>query len=1304
MSGMFARPASASQEIYAGMQVSTSLQGQVIPYVTGRTKVDFNLVWYGDFQANGGNSSSKGGGGSSNGVSYTAAFIAALCLGPIKGIFQVFHDRSLTSLMYENLAYALGANGQAIWTGYPSGTPAIQEIPYSNIAYVATSNYNLGSSASMPNLQFEVEGSVWGYSDAFGMLDADISAVVVDYLTNPVTGAGFLGTIPSLTGTTNTFQAYCMSLGLMVSNYENNQRAATDFIKELMQIANSDVVDSCGILRIVPYADTAVSGTTADGTAWSYAPNLTPIYIFDDDDYCPKKGQEPLILKRKATTDTYNIVNIEYLDRSDYYNPSPASAQDNWDISIRGPRCMATVTLHEITNALTAKTVAQLILNTQLYERNTYIFRVRCDYWLLEPMDYIAINDSNLGITNLVCRIVQIDEDENNYLTFTVMEVPGTIRNTPQYNWSGAQGYFQNFEADPGTVQAPAIFVMPPIAAASSAGITLGIAVCGQTSEAFWGGCDIYASDDGGNTYTWVGEVGGNGPARYGKLTAPLPAVADPDTSSTLAVVLANTTLQLSTAVTDAQADASQTLILVGSGATAEVMSYGHGTLVGSGAYDLSYLRRGLYGSTPEPQVTGAQFVRLDPAIFQMPIDPGMAGETLYFKFCSFNAVSRADEELSAVTAYPYTIPTSLLLNVQTPAGLIASGSAAVNGTSAYMVSTAAAAWGTASVYSSQSYTNGCSAECYSSQTTYGGQIQGFMMGLTRAPTASNSYTNLAYAWYFADPSHPNGMLQIYEGGTYIGNFGTYTASDFFQIIHDGKHVSYYQNGELVRSEPNGNDTFSLQIAFHTPSAAAYGIEFSSVATVVTPFTLVPMSINVACVGTRATSNALGPNGYGNKNFQSKESYTGGCFISASISPVVGAQFIGLSQAPATGAAGGYGPILAGWYPHPDSSICEILFNGADIGAVGATPTAADVFTITYDNFSFRWYRNNTLIYTQAHANAGALYAFGDFFEPGRGFANIAFAPYSPSTPAQFIARGNATVSDSFAGKTGGSTAWDSDIVSIVAYSTCNLIWKASNTTSHFMGGFTTVTPATAGSFAFNYALYCNAGTVSVYEGGAYIGNFGTYTTQDRFSMTYDGTDVVYAQNGSAFRTVAVSGLSLYADLTFNEPGAACNSLDWGPGATVPILDTPQINSNAVSQILSVIDTSNGGSTVSASPQTFAGSTLTMISTGAPVGLDVSGTFNGFSSATGTASITLGILRDGVPIPSGGSYQTGTLAPSTVIQPQAFSIIATDHPTAGSHVYQVYMSLTGATGGSGAFANTFANISECLLKVREYKK
>jgi hypothetical protein len=148
------------------------------------------------------------------------------------------------------------------------------------------------------------------------------------------------------------------------------------------------------------------------------------------------------------------------------------------------------------------------------------------------------------------------------------------------------------------------------------------------------------------------------------------------------------------------------------------------------------------------------------------------------------------------------------------------------------------------------------------------------------------------------------------------------------------------------------------------------------------------------------------------------------------------------------------------------------------------------------------------------------------------------------------------------------------------------------------------------------------------------------------------------------------------------------------------------LDPNAASQVLSVSGSNWGGTTNAASPQTFTSLTLTLIATGEPVSIDVSGTYIAYTSATGTPSISMFITRDGAQLPGSitGYFTTGTLPNSLLISPTPVSIIATDSPAAGAHVYGVSIVVTGATGGSGSYANTFCDMSNYTIKVREYKR
>ena len=1022
-----------------GININQSTYGNCIPLLYGQNRCALMLLQYENFvatphtqQQSGGKG---GGGGSSNTTfTYSASLVMGLCEGPIQAVGQIWQDKAITSLSALGLTLFTGAGGQATWSYLTSNFPA-RAVPYDHTAYVAIANYQLGSSAALPNFTFEVTGFL---PFAYGTInDAEPSAILSDYCTDANHGCNFpyLGT---LTGT-NSYQTYCIAMGFFLSPYETTQRAAVDFFKEMLQITNSAGWLSAGTLKILPYADSAVSGNSQ-----TYTPNLTPVFAFTDDDItlAGSSGHSPILIDRLPLSQTYNVVSVEYLDRSNAYNTAIATASDAQDIALNGVRVMSTLSFHQITTLAVARQVAQLILQRQLYIRSTFTFNVRADYCLLEPMDLVSITDTALGIVNKLVRIIEVDDDESDQITLVCEDMLVGTATAPLYNLQSAQGYAANYAATPPSVATPLIFVAPPLLVAAAGGYEIWIAVDAASGGGMWGGCDVYMSLDNAS-YIFAGTI--NGAARYGTLTASLANHTDPDTTDTLSIALTNaasTVLQL-TSGSAADYTNLRTLIYV----DGEIMAYQTATLTSAGNYNLTSLRRGLYGSVAASHASGSSFARIDAAIFRVPFDVGMMGQTVYFKFASFNIFGKAHQALSACTAYSHVLSNNNA-GQNMPGALTLIGVGVTTASNTAFKSNQTSGWDS-SVYSSQSYASGCSASCYAGQTN---PANGIMLGLTTNPSASNSYTNLAYAFY----ASASGALLIYEGGTYIGAFGTYTTSTLLNIVYDGKHVAYYAGGTLVRSVPITGQTFFLQICFCDAGDAVYGIDFERGGTAVTAYTLEPMNAYTAAAGTTIVSGPNGTNGFGVRNFQSKESFTGGCIVSCSSLTTYGAYFIGVSTAPTVG-----GTMLAGWYLHGDSNDCLPYINGTAIVSTGAAPALTDVFTLSYDNFNFYWYKNNVLIAQLPDPNVGPLYLFGDIFASGGGgMTNVSIVPLTPSTPQQFIARGTLAFADTSASKTVNDTSWTTgDAYSINGYTTCHVVWKASQTNSQFMVGLVSGKP-----------------------------------------------------------------------------------------------------------------------------------------------------------------------------------------------------------------------------------------------------
>jgi hypothetical protein len=166
-------------------------------------------------------------------------------------------------------------------------------------------------------------------------------------------------------------------------------------------------------------------------------------------------------------------------------------------------------------------------------------------------------------------------------------------------------------------------------------------------ADPYWGGAFVYLSTDG-STYIQVGSI--DGPSRQGYLVSSVAAPsAQPDVINTMLVSLAESGGSLQSG-TPADAQNGVTLCVVDN----ELFAYETATLGGSG-YTLSYLERGLYGSTATSHAANAPFARLDDLIFKFTLPSAFVGVPIYMKFQSFNIFGQATQDLSTCVGYSYT-------------------------------------------------------------------------------------------------------------------------------------------------------------------------------------------------------------------------------------------------------------------------------------------------------------------------------------------------------------------------------------------------------------------------------------------------------------------------------------------------------------------------------------------------------------------------------------------------------------------------------------------------------------------------
>lgn len=541
---------------------------------------------------------------------------------------------------------ALSILGLSIFSGTYSQTPwshltthhPTQAINYRGLAYVANASYQLGRSANLPNHSFEVVGF---HPFSASIRDANPKDIASSFLTNQDWGVLFPSAkLASLTDYSN----YCVSHGLFVSPSLTEQRPANEFFSELMQATNSATVWSEGLLKIIPYGDSA---KTANGA--TYTPSITPQYDLTDGDFIVKASEDPVRVMRRAPADAYNQVQIEFANRANEYNIEPVEAKDQANIEMFGLRPMRPLKMNMICDPATAKTIAQLILQRALYIRNEYEFTLGWKYCRLEPMDIVTITDALLGLDKKQIRIVEVEEDEDGDLLIRAEEFPFGVASNALYQNQLSDGYTVDYNASVGDINPPLIIDSPGVRTVSGYEVWMAL----SNTDPNYGGCEIHVSLDDAS-YKRVGTLYGS--SRHGYLTAAFPIGSDPDVTNICKVDLSISGGNL-TGGTQGDADLNNLLSYV----NGELISFQTATLTAANKYDLEdYIRRGVYNTLIQSHALGAPFARLDDAMFRYEYESSMVGKEIYLKFLTFNRYGGGFQSLDDVAAYRFLIGGSI--------------------------------------------------------------------------------------------------------------------------------------------------------------------------------------------------------------------------------------------------------------------------------------------------------------------------------------------------------------------------------------------------------------------------------------------------------------------------------------------------------------------------------------------------------------------------------------------------------------------------------------------------------------------
>lgn len=313
----------------------------------------------------------------------------------------------------------------------------------------------------------------------------------------------------------------------------------------------------------------------------------------------------------------------------------------------------------------------------------------------------------------------------------------------------------------------------------------------------------------------------------------------------------------------------------------------------------------------------------------------------------------------------------------------------------------------------------------------------------------------------------------------------------------------------------------------------------------------------------------------------SPDQYVNGCFVSFRADQTNMYVMVGLNSDPTTDQ--NYTSLDYAWQVD-EFGVANIFESGVSISSHGSYTTST-VFTITYDGRLVKYFKGGALV-RQVPVQNLTLYMDSSFYSPGARISALQFGPLNAVTPSPFVARGNCIAGVTTARKSGGSAAWDSDIYSVDAYTSCHVRFMASQTNADLMVGLN-ADPTTNASYThIDAAWYCRSdGVLEIWESNASIGTFGSYSTATELAITYDGSNVRYYKDRVLQRTTAYASQTLYADASFEDPGGAVNSLHFGPGTSLEQVPTPAIEPNAVTAVNVTTEPADGSQAYSAATQ-----------------------------------------------------------------------------------------------------------------------
>ena len=535
-----------SQEVgkMSDLQMQTASYGAPIPLIFGTCRSTGNVIWSTKFvehtktKTQGG----KGGGGgvTTTTYSYTVSFAVGICQGPITGIGRVWADGKLVDLAkYQHTVY-LGGEAQTPDSWMEAVEGAGNVPAFRGLAYIVFKDLPVGDFGNrIPSFSLEVTRQIDDVKALVETVSLSAGLQYTDIDASDLTGLAMTG----------------------ISSAGDQTRRS--IIEQLQAVFLFDAIERSGkIVFKRRNANTAYE--IPDEYVGAY--ETSPPY-------------EPYTLQYKDERELPRRLTINYLSKDKDYQQGAMSAYRQ----ITQSKNEQTVSVQMVMADTDAKELAEIRLFEEWQNRKTLSLTLSNQFGWLLPGDIVK---------------VPIQEQKQNFMiTKTSYGKPGLIKiesvATAQQIYT-VIGRVVDSEVNPVIPVAPgnvsmALLDLPLLPGETSAERMF--AACSSDGALY--GANLFRSNDGGGTWSYVGQVTQN--AVVGTTITVLPPgnTATWDQASTVDVTLSHGTLE-SRPAEDVLNHFNAALI------GAEIVQFKQATLIAANTYRLSGLLRGRLGTEYE--------------------------------------------------------------------------------------------------------------------------------------------------------------------------------------------------------------------------------------------------------------------------------------------------------------------------------------------------------------------------------------------------------------------------------------------------------------------------------------------------------------------------------------------------------------------------------------------------------------------------------------------------------------------------------------------------------------------------------